>query len=373
MNPTTTLHPEVIAYVAAVRAQLDDLPEDVVEELTGGLEADLADLAAESDTPLFDRLGPAQAYAEELRTAAELPPRERPSNRPVGTARRNVVQAVRSHPRWPAVRDFGRAVEPAWWVARGAMLIVALQWYWGSLLGPGLGTLALTVAAVVLSVQVGRGGPVGGVWRRRGVRAANWSAGLVAVLLIGGWLTAADTFQAAPADASVSSGSAEGLQNSGVPVDNVFAYDAQGRPLKDVQLFDQSGRPLAIPYGPSIERPVANDELVYLDAVPAVDTFGRQLWNVFPHRYGVVDEGDPGATPSRVEDAVPPLVAVSPLAGSGSSSRPSSTRPGTATPPATGSATGSATPPATGSATPPATGSATPSATGRATGRATSP
>jgi hypothetical protein len=39
--------------------------------------------------------------------------------------------------------------------------------------------------------------------------------------------------------------------------------------------------------------------VVYLDAVPAVDAFGRQLWNVFPHhRDGVGDGADHGRATS---------------------------------------------------------------------------
>ena len=66
---------EVSAYVGLVRLALDDLAPEDLEDLTGGLEADLAELAAESEEPLIARLGEPSGYADELRSAAGFPPR----------------------------------------------------------------------------------------------------------------------------------------------------------------------------------------------------------------------------------------------------------------------------------------------------------
>ena len=65
---------DVNEYVQQVRAELADLPPDDVEELTGGLEADLAERLAESPDGLAG-LGSPQVYAAELRSAAGLPAR----------------------------------------------------------------------------------------------------------------------------------------------------------------------------------------------------------------------------------------------------------------------------------------------------------
>jgi hypothetical protein len=46
-NPTGTAAERAAAFVEAVRVELDDLTPDEVNELTGGLEADLADAPAE--------------------------------------------------------------------------------------------------------------------------------------------------------------------------------------------------------------------------------------------------------------------------------------------------------------------------------------
>ena len=70
---------DVGAYVAAVRARLDDLAPEEVEELTGGLEADLAEALAGFDETPRQRFGDPAAYADELRAAADLPPRREPA------------------------------------------------------------------------------------------------------------------------------------------------------------------------------------------------------------------------------------------------------------------------------------------------------
>ncbi|CAN5620112.1 hypothetical protein BH10ACT10_BH10ACT10_28780 [soil metagenome] len=56
-------HPQVAAFVAAVRGRLADLTEEEREELIGGLEADLSERLSEGEADLGD---PA-AYAAELR------------------------------------------------------------------------------------------------------------------------------------------------------------------------------------------------------------------------------------------------------------------------------------------------------------------
>lgn len=51
-------------YAAAVRAHLSDLPDDVVDDLTDGIEADLAEQAVENGTDDLEALlGPASSYA----------------------------------------------------------------------------------------------------------------------------------------------------------------------------------------------------------------------------------------------------------------------------------------------------------------------
>src|SRR5437762_13160785 len=62
-------HSDVAAYAAAVRAALTDLPPAEAQALLEDLDDHLAEVAAESTEPLAQRLGPAQGYAAELRSA----------------------------------------------------------------------------------------------------------------------------------------------------------------------------------------------------------------------------------------------------------------------------------------------------------------
>lgn len=74
---------QVDSYVQAVRAALSDLPSEEVEDLTAGMDADLAELLAERGGPLEVVLGSPQVYAAELRSAAGLPEAARGGRRPI--------------------------------------------------------------------------------------------------------------------------------------------------------------------------------------------------------------------------------------------------------------------------------------------------
>jgi hypothetical protein len=60
---------DVSRYAAAVRAALADLDPGERAQLLEDLEGHLAEVAAETDGPLTDRLGPPEAYGAELRAA----------------------------------------------------------------------------------------------------------------------------------------------------------------------------------------------------------------------------------------------------------------------------------------------------------------
>ena len=67
---TSTVTPEIVEFAQGVRAALADLPAEEVDDLTEGLEADLAEAYAED---LQRELPDPAAYATELRAAAGLP------------------------------------------------------------------------------------------------------------------------------------------------------------------------------------------------------------------------------------------------------------------------------------------------------------
>lgn len=65
-------------YADAVRAALADLGDEERAALLDDLEAHLAEVAAESDAPLTERLGPPDRYAAELRAAYDPGARREP-------------------------------------------------------------------------------------------------------------------------------------------------------------------------------------------------------------------------------------------------------------------------------------------------------
>lgn len=312
---TGHVRPDVVTFVAAVRGQLADLPAEVVDELTGGLEADLSDLAAESDVPLPVRIGSPAAYADELRSAADLPPRGAVRRGPGHLAGlwRAGLDRVREEPWWPGTRDFLLAIRPAWWVARG--LVPA--WLAGHMFGSPLFGLLVAAIAVVISVELGRGR-----WPGRLAGTLTRLANVVAVLcllaaVVGGFgiggrnhVGDADPIYGAP-----------GLLQGGEPVTNVFPYDAQGHLLTGVQLFDQDGRPLALdPDALPADSSYADDgSELRSEPVPSVDAYGQQVWNVFP--LSTVERRYPadGSVPAPVgspQPARPHMLTVPPLMGS---------------------------------------------------------
>ncbi len=297
---TISTRPDVLTYVAAVREHLSDLGAEVVEELTGGLEADLADLAAESDDPLPQRLGDPQGYAAELRTAAGLPGR-------VPTSRRAPIAArLRSHPQWPAVSGFFVTLRPAWWVARALTAWWLLTWVLGTFIG--LLSLVVLVVAVVVSVELGRGRWERHGWLRAPVLVGNVLAALVLPIVC---LTVVDGHRYVDAGSS-SYVPPAGLTSNGTSVSNVFAYDGNGAPLTDVQLFDQDGRPLSV--DPEQGAGSTDDGLTQLAGRQSV--YGQTLYNVFPlRRERQVVDAQTGQQSTQAPTPVPPpLVAVPPVA-----------------------------------------------------------
>lgn len=119
------------SFALAVREHLDDLPTDELDEIVGGLTADLADQAADNDGVLD--VGDPAAYAEELRTAAGLPPRTAARRRvPLGTRirgwRGRATQSIRRSPIGAWFLDLLLVLRPVWWVLRGyGIYVVALS------------------------------------------------------------------------------------------------------------------------------------------------------------------------------------------------------------------------------------------------------
>ena len=342
----------VAAYVREVRAELADLPMDDIDDLTGGMEADLTELATESGGDLIGRLGLPGLYAAELRSAAGLPERaagsgrrRRPLGDAVTRARASFGMLKEQHPWLGSAAAFLVTLRPAWWLLRGYLAAWAL---WSVLSGYNRGVrpysfvhVLMALAAIVLSVQVGRGWLRDHAFLRPLLGIAN--ALLVVAALVASVSTHVNYY-----DTSTSYSPPPGLSLNGEQVGNIYAYDAGGNRITGVRLFDQAGRPLDGAQN-SVD---ANGSPVGLDAngnpVDVVrDSSGAPLLNVYPRSVVGSDPwqvSDPASPQAQQLPWTPPVTIV-PLA---SSATPTPT--GTPTP---ANATTSTSAPVQPKATPP--------------------
>jgi hypothetical protein len=325
---TTTLAAgDIHAFAVAVRAQLDDLPADDVDDLLDGLEADLSDQAAEAGEDFA--LPDAAAYAAELRAAAGLPERGvAPSGIRSLRSRLDDLDAraaawLRSNPALTGLAAFFVALRPAWWVLRGtiAFALVAMTTGLGgqhstaevrlldTLTYPAANPLALLLLGglVVVSVQWGRGRWLPARWMRS-LPVALTVVTAVALPIVGANAVASVRHALLYAESAEATPYPPGLALDGQRVRNIFAYDADGQPLTHVQLFDQNGQPLTT-VGSSGQR----DEVDYYfsggggPAPVAEREIGRQpVWNVFPLRELPADVWATGDGEPDTADATAP-------------------------------------------------------------------
>jgi len=310
-----TLDIRIQAFAAAVRARLADLDPEDVDDLTGGLEADLQEEAADHDGAL--ELGDPVRYADELRSSAGLPERavETAAASPLHQLRDGVrARAGELHARIRANRELSAALDlliafrPVWWLLRA--------WAGYQFLGLTLGSLrvlptdlvgwTILIVLTVISVQWGRGR-----WARsrpaRALRVAvSAFTALVLLALFPTLLNELAVREYNDPGASVSYVEQPGLSLDGKQVTNVFAYDAEGNPLERVQLFDQDGEPVTT-IGSSATDGVASDPATGASVTPA-----DGAWNVFP--LGGGDAGVVSGTIDGSEGVVrPPFAKALPL------------------------------------------------------------
>ncbi|WP_314648248.1 hypothetical protein [uncultured Microbacterium sp.] len=321
MNDTrVSLDEQIRSFAAAVRTHLDDLPEDELDEIMTGLGADLAEQAADNDGVLD--LGDPGAYAEELRSAAGLPPRGAPDHElPVAERfaawRRRTTDSMRRSVFGAWLLDLAVTLRPVWWVLRGYGFFVVLRFF----IAPGANSahwmvpdsalewLVILVLALV-SVQWGRG-----LWLPRNplrhIRTVfSVVAGLALLMAIPSLLSprVEYVYDEYPNDS--------GLLLDGVQVGNIFAYDADGQPLEQVQLYTDKGTPLnlygengwysatagdaAAPYGLKPDGTMVT--------IPGEDFRGRPLWNVYPLDEAEADEMTLQPRRSTAERPLPPFL-----------------------------------------------------------------
>ena len=246
---TMTLPAEARAFADAVRAELADLPEEDAAELLEDVEQHLAEAVADGR---LAELGSPAAYAAELRAAAGLPARQAAalSWAPVRTARRWWARLAATRA-YGEVRAFAPELRPGWWVLRGYLAAVALAFWTHSSLhqvlpvphvsGSALLGLVVTGAAVVASVAWGR--------RRTGYgRRQRWLAIAVNTVALVVGLAVLDTVSNAGYDVhyvETAYPPQDGLHGPYGQVNDIYAYDSEGRPLDGVLLFDEEGHAIA--------------------------------------------------------------------------------------------------------------------------------
>ena len=119
MSMTTGLPPNVAEYLGALRTELADLAPEERDDLLSEVEPSLLEAAADDDEPIAARLGPAAAFAADLRASAGLPPA--PHGEPAAPRglRASVLELSR-HPVVAGAASVLRELAPVWWVARAA-------------------------------------------------------------------------------------------------------------------------------------------------------------------------------------------------------------------------------------------------------------
>lgn len=241
----TAIQDDVAAYLAEVREALADLPADERAEVLAELEGHLHEVAAE-DGSLTDLLGSPQAYADELRASAGLPPRA-----PAVPPRTPLRDRLRDPALRRAALEFANQLRPAWWLIRAYALVRLLgaatgtpldstlvpKIYGATVLGV-LTFVVLAVCSVLLGQQRLRGPARWVVWAVNAVLA--WTC--LAVL----WTAAHRVQQISEPPPEPYPGLTSGYSG---PITNIYPYDSKGHLLKDVYLYDQNGIPLQVdPY-----------------------------------------------------------------------------------------------------------------------------
>lgn len=254
---------DVTTYAAIVRAQLADLPPLERDALLEDLEQHLAEVAAEGEGSLADRLGPPEEYAVELRAAYMAGQQATETTQTAQTTQTNgahLTESVRAAAARVIDSDWARQMvaflpelRPAWWVLRGylAALILTAALSGGYSLGPipnpttrhGLFQIFATVVAIWLSVRIGRRSRTLPQGARFLAVSANVLIAFFAVVVLGNMhsfvyseLIGTATPEQAPFAAAFAGG----------PLTNIYPYSQDGKPLTNVLLYDQDGQPVTV-------------------------------------------------------------------------------------------------------------------------------
>lgn len=329
----------VTEYSDAVRTHLADLDAEVLEELTGGLEADLTESWADRRestasielSDLAAEFGSPSDYAAELRAAAGIAPPTRSARPGIrhelaprwNAARAEWARVTSTDPALAAILDVLSALRPLWWVLRAIVLSHLV-------FGSGSAFALASVVSSVVSIHWGR--------RRFGQARVPRAAGLIVnalAILVAvpvtatfvaqmsqppSWTSWEDGYEQGWSDATD-----EGLSASSIvgeqPV-NLFVYGPDGEPVEQAQIFDGNGNPFVLA-NPQTGTPWAQEDLDAIDAIDAVQVpiamvIDRPL-NVYPYSFVPLtmdwETGHNEADLSRPQESRWPAPAMFPVPG----------------------------------------------------------
>ena len=222
------------AFAEAVREELADLPKREIQDLTDGLEADLAEKLAEEGVD-FANLSAAE-YAAELREAAGVAPK---TNLFSWTAlSHDFIEWANKNAFRKSIYDFAFSLRPAWWVLRATVAYVIF-----TTLAMSQISIWLLLALVLISVQWGR---------KKWLTQKFFSVILIPLNILAAVLLI-------PTQSIVSSRideyysmqemlgnlpAIDGLRLHGAPVNEIKAFDSTGTQVEGLTFEDAEGNQL---------------------------------------------------------------------------------------------------------------------------------
>lgn len=277
---TTAVDVQVQSYLAALRAALKDLPNEEREDLVEDLEQHLAEVLADGDGSLVERLGPPEAYAAELLASAGIEPAS-------GSRVRRVVDAVTSMRAVTSIRGFLSGLGPGWWVLRGFLAAAAVVMLGQDIagyfdpLGVSASIVLLGLVTIPLSVVTARYAVRNSGWRTLSIVVTTGVIALTGIAVLDVDTGIDMLFRRSYEELGINTGAL--THGDGQPIANICAYDLDGRPLKSVLLFDQNGRPIVD------VSPATGSERELAGRVYPRDGHGRRIVNAYPHRLMIRD------------------------------------------------------------------------------------
>jgi hypothetical protein len=229
------------AFAEAVRAELADLPKREIQDLTDGLEADLAEKFAEEGVD-FSAVS-ASDYAAELRDAAGVAPKSpRRSAFSSKVLIQNTEEWFRKTAFGTGILEFGISIRPVWWVLRALVMWFIFAGVFYSFTA---GAILLPIL-ILLSIQLGRKKWFTGKFFSALVLPLN----LIAVLLLlpaqGMALIKLSNYANAEEMLRLMPGS-DGLRYNGEPITELKAFDSESQEVTGLTYKDQTGQTIEIP------------------------------------------------------------------------------------------------------------------------------